>query len=425
LNSYGLDLSLIKSGEMSLNLGQRFNITLGFDPKKYDGFKYVLIVNGNVESGLEYEVSLSGGEVNISIPFTDKELIGVSNLTVLVFYGKLFPYSLEFELNVSAELNMSVKLIGLNNEEGNVSATFIGNVTTYGGQYIDGVSLRWVSKVDGLSISSKGMGGGAFSIFVESNGSINLIEFNLISEGKNCIPAFKNVSLDLSEVLSFSIDIDKDSEDILVNESLPIDVSIKFHNFSSGGTLYVYVNDTLSASIPVDDKVVRWIFDSEGYGYGKYNVSFLMVTHNWISKNSTYCIVDVKRLPSNLRVSYQDGEMIELDLLLFTVNNTPIAYQNLTIKVVWSDGVVEEHTLETDQDGKCHLEVSPRSGGDVEFYIDFDGTGYYEPISYSFTLSISYEDNYILVLLFLSSSSLIILVILLAFKYKKIGIKSR
>ncbi|MCD6381156.1 MAG: hypothetical protein J7L50_02390, partial [Candidatus Odinarchaeota archaeon] len=151
LNSYGLDFSLIKSGEKSLNLGQRFNITLGFDPKKYDGFKYVLIVNGNVESGMEYEVSLSGGEVNISIPFTDKKFIGVSNLTVLVFYGKLFPYSLEFELNVSAELNISVKLIGLNNEEGNVSATFLGNVTTYGGQYIDGVSLRWVSKVDGLS----------------------------------------------------------------------------------------------------------------------------------------------------------------------------------------------------------------------------------------------------------------------------------
>ncbi|MHA1596207.1 MAG: hypothetical protein ACTSWV_01020, partial [Candidatus Asgardarchaeia archaeon] len=344
-------------------------------------------------------------------------------LTVLVFYGKLFPYSLDFDVNVSAELNMSVKLIDLNNEEGNVSATFNGNVTTYGGQYIDGVSLRWVPKVDGLNISSKEVGGGTFSIFVESNGSTNLIEFNLISEGKNCIPASKSVSLDLSEVLSFSIDVDKGSGDIFVNESLPIDVSIKFHNFSSEGTSYVYVNDTLSTSIPVDDGMVRWIFDSKGCGYGKYNVSFLMVTHNGMSKNSTYCTVNVKRFPSNLKVSYQDGEMIELDLLLFTVNNTPIVHQNLTIRVVWSDGVAEEHTLETDQDGKCHLEISPRSGGDVEFYIGFDGTEYYEPASYSFTLNIPHgKGDYTLMLLVLSSSSLIILTVLLAFKYKKIGV---
>ncbi|MHA1626851.1 MAG: hypothetical protein ACTSYT_03050, partial [Candidatus Asgardarchaeia archaeon] len=102
---------------------------------------------------------------------------------------------------------------------------------------------------------------------------------------------------------------------------------------------------------------------------------------------------------------------------------TPIVHQNLTIRVVWSDGVAEEHTLETDQDGKCHLEISPRSGGDVEFYIGFDGTEYYEPASYSFTLNIPHgKGDYTLMLLVLSSSSLIILTVLLAFKYKKIGV---
>ncbi|MHA1506926.1 MAG: prenyltransferase/squalene oxidase repeat-containing protein [Candidatus Asgardarchaeia archaeon] len=425
LRSYGLNLSTLEVGERSLILGQKFNLTLGFNPEKYNNFKYVFVINGNLEYDLSYEVAISGGEINIRVPFTDKKFVGNSNLTILVLYGGLFPYFLEFDLNVSAKLDLFVELIDLNKDEGNVSATFLGNVTTYGGQYLDGVVLKWISKVEGLTIRLEEVGNGIFSIFVESNGSVNRIEFNLTSERRNCIPASKNVFLDLSEAMSFSIELDKDFEEILINESLPIDISINFYNFTSGGTLYVYVNDTLSYSTSFHEGGLRWTFDSKGYRYGTYNISFLMVTYNGASKNSTYCIVDVKRLPSNLRVSYQDGEMIKLDLLLFTIDNTPIIHHNLTIRVVWSDGIVEEYTLETDQDGKYYLEISPRSSGDVEFYVEFKGTEYYEPSSYSFALNVSHEgENYLPLLLVLSSISFAVLIILLIFKYKRIGIKS-